>query len=106
MTHKKRNPGCGAARARGIDRLREADRREDTEAVALGQAVIGPMLGLASCHAANARRELICTALAADFVGLKVEPALMEGIIRAADELIALADEYGHAEAIRRWGAA
>lgn len=102
MAAQMRNPG-GVAGARGVDRTGSQDRREDTEAIAIGQAIPGVMLGLASCHAAVAFRETVRVCIAADQAGYAVDAIAVEVVATVANELIAAADRHGHAEAARRF---
>jgi len=96
MQAHMRNPGGGTAGARG-DLSGWQDRREDTEAVPDRQANrgVGVMLGLASCHAASAFHAIVRASIAADLVGLEIEPAAVEAVGEIADELMARADSFG-----------
>ena len=92
-THMQ-NPGAMAG-ARGFNLTGHQDRREDTEAATLGQGIVGPMLGIASCEARSAHLALIRAAIAADLAGLEVEPAAIEAVGDIATELVKIADTYG-----------
>ena len=98
MIAHMRNPG-GMAGARGVDQTGSHDHREDTEAATLGQGIVGPMLGIASCEARSAHLALIRAAIAADLAGLEVEPTAIETVGEIASELVKIADIYGRARA-------